>query len=190
MACGLCKFPVSCSQSKSPSAEGISHIDCLILAVASNHWIYTKSLSCHFTLTVKLPDIVAIHAWNIYRSCYSRTYLNGTHSIQQFAKFYFANGSLVDNLLNFPTTKVSLHTVYNSTLLGHIFFTLKVLLNELPVYLCIRFFPLWCILGKSVVTTTMARGLEQWSIAHKEVLPIVIACIQGRVLKGLTWCSY
>ena len=33
-------------------------------------------------------------------------------SIQQFAKFYFTKGGLADNLPNFPTTKVSLHTVY------------------------------------------------------------------------------
>ena len=32
--------------------------------------------------------------------------------MQQFTKFYFANGGLADNSPNFPTTKVSLHTVY------------------------------------------------------------------------------
>ena len=58
---GLWIVWTSRSQSKSPPAKGLSHSCRLVITVASNHWIYTKCVTCHFTLTIKLPDIVAIH---------------------------------------------------------------------------------------------------------------------------------
>ena len=67
---GLWIMWISCSQSKSRSAKRSSDIDWYSSTVASNsvwlriyalnYWIYTKLVSCHFMLTIKLLGIVAI----------------------------------------------------------------------------------------------------------------------------------
>ena len=68
--------------------------------------MYTKRVSCHFKLTIELPDIVAIYVCKIYAGHATPELNCGARSVEQFAK-----GSLADNLPNFPTSKVSLHTV-------------------------------------------------------------------------------
>ena len=50
IAYGLCEFPVSYSRGMSLSDKEI--IACrLVVMIASNHWIYTEHISCHFTLS-------------------------------------------------------------------------------------------------------------------------------------------
>ena len=59
MACGLSEFPIIHSQGKSPSAKGMSHIYCYSQQPRTIESII-KRASCHFTLTIKLLDIVAM----------------------------------------------------------------------------------------------------------------------------------
>ena len=75
----------------------------LVFMLALNHWVYTKCVSCHFTLssslTLKLPDIVYVRtqvallqnliAWGVFYSVVRQILFHQRKFIRQFTKFSY-----------------------------------------------------------------------------------------------------